>query len=91
MPIYEFQCDECKFSVEKIQAIGDKAPACPKCGGAMLKACGSIAILRMFTDSGYNIHSKGYKEGYKKEYLKSKGQEAWNGTIVEEPQAQGKP
>ncbi len=28
-------------------------------------------------------HSKGYKEGYRKEYLKSTNREAWRGKIIQ--------
>jgi len=87
MPLYEFECEKCVCIVEKLQAIGDKPPTCEKCGGVMRKRCGSIAIFKMPV-AGITPRSKGYKEGYKKEYLKSKNQEAWRGTIIG-PQAQG--
>jgi len=87
MPIYEYVC-ECGCETTEIQAIGAEAPACLSCGGAMRKKFSPIALFRIKWD-GLTARSKGYKEGYKKEYLKSKNQEAWRGTIVEEPQAQG--
>jgi len=86
MPIYEYIC-ECGCELEVFQEMGGEAPVCPECGGAMRRGCGSIAILNVKT-AGITPHSKGYKEGYKKEYLKSTNREAWKGTIIE-PQAQG--
>ncbi len=70
MPIYEYSCDKCGLSKEVIQKIGEEAPDCPKCGGGMIKKPSSPAIVRIFGEGGYPIRSKGYKEGYSKEYLK---------------------
>lgn len=81
MPIYEFIC-VCGCEVERVQAIGIEPPTCSQCDGAMCKKPSPIAVLQMKDDSGYRKRSKGYKEGYKKEYLKSKGQEEWRDTIV---------
>ncbi len=81
VPIYDFECDKCISSTEKIQAIGTEVPICSKCGGAMRYKFSPIAILNIKWD-GVRPRTKGYKEGYKKEYLKSKGQEAWRDTIV---------
>lgn len=80
MPIYEFIC-ECGCEVEKVQAIGIEPPTCPQCGGAMQKKFSPTANLKIKWD-GITLRSKGYKEGYKKEYLKSKGQEVWRDTII---------
>lgn len=80
MPIYEYSC-ECGSEVEKIQAIGSEAPAC-QCGGVMHRKCGSIARLILKNEGGYPIRSKEYRIGYKKEYLRSKGQEEWRDTII---------
>jgi len=88
VPIYEFWCEKCECIIERIQTVGAKTLVCPKCDGVMQKKCGSIAIFKMPVD-GITSRSKGYKEGYKKEYLKSTNREAWQGTIIEEPQAQG--
>lgn len=34
MPLYEFQCPDCKELFEELVGLHDaKAPACPKCGG----------------------------------------------------------
>lgn len=79
MPIYEFYC-ECGCEVEKIQT-GIEPPTCEKCGGVMQKKFSPIAMFKIKWD-GLTTRSKGYREGYKKEYLKSKNQEAWRGTII---------
>jgi putative FmdB family regulatory protein len=52
MPIYEYQCKECKERHEIIQSISD-APLthCPKCGGEMRKLVSSPAI--QFKGSGF--------------------------------------
>lgn len=46
MPIYEFECNECKFTVEKIQAFDIGSPVC-KCGGAMRRLFSPIAFVNM--------------------------------------------
>ena len=81
MPIYEYVCG-CGYELETIQEIGTDTPTCSNCGGVMQKKPSPIAILILKNDSGYHLRSKGYKEGYKKEYLKSKNQEVWRDTIV---------
>lgn len=52
MPIYEYQCSQCKERHEIIQRIHD-APLthCPKCGGEMRKLISSPAI--QFKGSGF--------------------------------------
>ena len=81
MPIYGFVC--CDNELEVIQEMGASAPICLKCGGSMVRKPSAPAIIQMTKRGGRTLRSKGYKEGYKKEYLKSKGQEVWRGTITE--------
>jgi len=52
MPIYEYQCNQCRERHEIIQGIND-APLthCPKCGGEMKKLISSPAI--QFKGSGF--------------------------------------
>ena len=52
MPIYEYQCNQCKERHEIIQSISD-APLthCPKCGGEMKKLMSAPAI--QFKGSGF--------------------------------------
>ena len=57
MPIYEYQCIQCKERQEVIQRISDDPLAhCPKCGGDMKKLISSPAI--QFKGSGF------YKNDY---------------------------
>lgn len=52
MPIYEYQCTECKQRHEMIQKISDPPMThCPNCGGAMKKLMSSPAI--QFKGSGF--------------------------------------
>jgi putative FmdB family regulatory protein len=52
MPLYEYECSQCKDRIEIIQKISD-APYthCPKCGGEMRKLISSPAI--QFKGSGF--------------------------------------
>ena len=84
MPIYVYECG-CGYKTEEYQPIGADAPVCI-CGGVMSIKPSPIAILNLKNDGGYIHRSKSYKDGYKKEYLKSTNREAWKGTIIE-PQA----
>jgi putative FmdB family regulatory protein len=73
MPIYEYQCNECKERHEIIQRISD-APLthCPKCGGEMRKLISSPAI--QFKGSGFyktDYASSGSKGGETKPESKS--------------------
>jgi len=69
MPLYEYSC-ECGYLTEEIQRVGTSAPQCPKCGGVMKRISSPIARIQIKWD-GVPIRSKGYKEGYAKEYRKS--------------------
>lgn len=64
MPIYEYQCTECRERHEIIQKISDPALThCPHCGGAMKKLISSPAI--QFKGSGF------YKTDYASSSAKS--------------------
>ena len=69
MPVYDYFC-KCGCEKTEIQAIGAEPPKCPTCGGDMNKKVSSPAIVRFLWDGGYPVRSKGYKNGYSKEYLK---------------------
>ena len=61
MPLYEYQCINCKERVEVIQRASDSPyPQCPKCDGEMKKLISSPAI--QFKGSGF----------YKTDYASSK-------------------
>jgi putative FmdB family regulatory protein len=52
MPLYEYQCQNCKERLEVIQRMSDPPPAvCAKCGGEMKKLFSSPAI--QFKGSGF--------------------------------------
>lgn len=52
MPIYEYQCNQCRERHEIIQKFSDAPLAhCPKCGGEMKKLISSPAI--QFKGSGF--------------------------------------
>jgi putative FmdB family regulatory protein len=67
MPIYEYQCQQCKERHEIIQRFSD-APLthCPKCGGEMKKLISSPAI--QFKGSGF------YKTDYSSKPAESKSE-----------------
>ena len=61
MPLYEYQCDECGHTFEKIQKFSDPLEAvCPKCGGPVRKLMSSPAI--QFKGSGWYITDYAKKE-----------------------------
>ncbi len=72
MPVYLYGC-ECGKEIEIVQGIGEKAPLCPDCGVGMIKKPTHPAIIKVIGQGGYPTRSKGYKEDYSKEYLKSLG------------------
>jgi putative FmdB family regulatory protein len=54
MPLYEYQCDECGHTFERIQKFSDPLEdTCPKCGGPVRKLMSSPAI--QFKGSGWYI------------------------------------
>lgn len=71
MPIYEYQCNDCKERHEIIQRISE-APLthCPKCGGEMKKLMSSPAI--QFKGSGF------YKTDYPSSSSSSSAKSARN-------------
>ena len=65
MPLYEYECTNCKERVEIIQRVSDPPYShCPKCGSEMKKLISSPAI--QFKGSGF----------YKTDYASSKPSEA---------------
>jgi len=69
MPIYEYQCNDCRARHEVIQRISDAPPEhCPKCGGGLKKLFSSPAI--QFKGSGF----------YKTDYPSASSKESKSGT-----------
>lgn len=69
MPIYEYQCDECGHTLEKLQKLSD-APLtdCPDCGKAALRKLVSAAGFRL---KGAGWYETDFKSGNKKNISKS--------------------
>lgn len=64
MPLYEYECAQCKERVEILQRMSDPPYThCPKCGGEVRKLVSSPAI--QFKGSGF------YKTDYGKSETKS--------------------
>ncbi len=68
MPIYLYSCVKCGAELELIQGIDDKSPLC--CGEPMKKKPTFPAIVKVKGMGGVKTLSKGYKEGYAKDYQK---------------------
>ena len=65
MPLYEYECRNCRERVEILQRVSDPPYShCPKCGGEMKKLFSSPAI--QFKGSGF----------YKTDYAKGGGSKA---------------
>jgi putative FmdB family regulatory protein len=60
MPIYEYQCEQCGATLEKIQKMSD-APltTCPECGADALKKLVSAGGFRLKGSGWYESDFKG--------------------------------
>ena len=79
MPLYEYQCDDCKHRFERIQKFSDElVKTCPSCGGSVRKLLSSPAI--QFKGTGWYVtdyarktdESKTPSEDRKKETTETK-------------------
>ncbi|HEX5482299.1 MAG TPA: FmdB family zinc ribbon protein [Terriglobia bacterium] len=62
MPLYEYQCQQCKSISEKIQKFSDRPlTRCEKCGGKLERLLSSPAI--QFKGSGWYITDYARKSG----------------------------
>ena len=62
MPIYEYQCEQCKHRFEKLQKYSDKpCKKCPNCAGPLRKLISSPAI--QFKGNGFYITDYAKKSG----------------------------
>jgi putative FmdB family regulatory protein len=96
MPIYEYQCTNCKFLFERIQRFSDPpVTACPQCGEPVRKVLQPVGIV--FKGSGwYKTDSRSTAEpadGKAKEPAKDatgeKPAAVANGVAKPEPSAAG--
>jgi putative FmdB family regulatory protein len=66
MPLYEYECTQCKKHTEKIQKFSDKEiTVCPHCGGLLERVVSAAAIS--FKGGGW------FKDGYSHAKPKSSG------------------
>ncbi len=64
MPIYEYQCEACGCSLEKLQRINDEPLLeCPECGKPALQRLVSAAGFRL---KGAGWYETDFKKGSKK-------------------------
>ena len=63
MPIYEYQCDDCEHTLEKLQKISDDPlQDCPECGEQGLRKLISAVAFRLKGAGWYETDFKDKKE-----------------------------
>ncbi len=74
MPIYEYECEQCKKRVELIQRLSDPPlEVCSSCGGKVHKMVSSPAGL-LFKGSGWYITDYAKKNGKSDSTSNAKGE-----------------
>ena len=68
MPLYDYECNKCGRPVEIYKPMGELPPIC--CGVAMAQQFKVPPTIRMTNERGRISRSKGYKEGYAKDYYR---------------------
>jgi putative FmdB family regulatory protein len=62
MPIYEYKCEDCRKTFEKLQKVSDPpCKKCPNCGGRLKKLISTPAI--QFKGDGFYITDYAKKSG----------------------------
>ena len=70
MPIYEYKCEECEHTLEKLQKMSDDPLVdCPECNKPALKKMISAAAFRL---KGGGWYETDFKSGDKKNVADSK-------------------
>ena len=89
MPLYEYECQQCKERVEVIQRFSD-APSteCPQCGGPLKKLLSSPAI--QFKGSGFYKTDYGSGKQGGKNDSKSESQSESKSDSKSETKSEGK-
>src|SRR5436190_23795157 len=89
MPVYEYECQACKFYAEVMQKVTD-APLirCPSCGKHSLKKLVSAPVFRLKGSGWYETDFKSDKEG-KRNLVAAEKEEAAAASKAEG--AEGKP
>jgi putative FmdB family regulatory protein len=84
MPLYEYECSKCHFTLELMQKVGDPPPKkCPKCGGALKKRLSPPAL--QFKGSGWYITDYAQNKSSGKEGKKEKKPSAEKEVPSKEP------
>ena len=97
MPIYEYECSNCKFYIEALQKITDKPlKECPSCKKQTLKKLVSAPVFRLKGGGWYETDFKSDKEekrnlAEREEAAESKKEEAKSEAGKEEKPAEAKP
>src|SRR5450755_1785044 len=63
MPIYEYECSQCRYYLEVIQKLSDaRLKKCPSCGKSALKKLISAPVFRLKGSGWYETDFKGDSE-----------------------------
>ena len=89
MPVYEYECQACKFYTEVMQKVTDTPlTRCPSCGKTSLKKLVSAPVFRLKGSGWYETDFKSDKEG-KRNLVAAEKEEA--AAAKEEAAAASKP
>lgn len=59
MPVYEYQCDMCQKSVDKLVKLNDTTPkSCEDCGGPLIKVIGVSSYNLVTNPLGRRLYPK---------------------------------
>jgi len=88
MPVYEYECQACKFYTEVMQKVTDTPLSrCPSCGKSSLKKLVSAPVFRLKGSGWYETDFKSDKEG-KRNLVAAEKEEA---AATKAEGAEGKP
>ncbi|TLZ44317.1 MAG: zinc ribbon domain-containing protein [Gammaproteobacteria bacterium] len=89
MPVYEYECQACKFYTEVMQKVTDTPLSrCPSCGKSSLKKLVSAPVFRLKGSGWYETDFKSDKEG-KRNLVAAEKEEA--AAVSKAEGAEGKP